>query len=648
MKSIYLFLPAILALSQSPDAFAQLKESVDVEGRYEKEILHPDKLGRLPERLRLSPPQSDLDYAFKGVPADFIPSGIAIPATSYGAERLGPAPRGYLNLSMGSWLNSDLKAGYTAIDSPDRTFNIWLRHASTSLWKPFHDLNSADDRCRFNYQETLGADWSSAIGRSLRLDAGLRYHFGYFNYYGVQTPEELLSGDAPSEFPKFPTQTLNDLAVSISLTDMSPDFSRNSWNASVDVRHFAFRTATRETSLRLGGGYRRVLSSDPADLSRPTSEIGIDGDFRWLLYAGHADTYTPDGYGNLRLSPGYRWSNSGLSLRLGFNADLTFNADAANPVDPTSHYSLFHISPDVRFDYAGSHFAAWIHATGGQELQTLASIADRNLYAWPELQSTTPLYVPIDAQIGFRLKPFGGVSIEAHAGYKISNNVRGDGWTIPLLDAQLGNSSLLPSGVSNGVATCGLGRARYDLKGIYAGAAISYRYSDILDIRADMQYAPQSGEHGVYNGCDRPRWILRPALTLHPVKALTIGVDYEYRGVRNVWSAVMADNTSAIASGSGTGIGTGAGPSIDPDNGSGSGIGSSGNTTDASMKPVGIRLPDITRLNARAAYTFTRLGSLHSLTLGVDARNLLNQREILLPGLPSEGLTISGSIGIIF
>ncbi len=626
---------ALAAAGFSLPASAQLKESVEVEGQYVKEILHPDKLGRLPQRLRLTAPQSDLTYSSQGVPADFVPYPTPIPATNFAANRPSSFPRGYLNLSLGSWLNADLKAGYAIIASPEQSLNLWLRHNSTSLWQPLSDLDI--DWKRFSYQEAIGADWSRRLGNFGRLDAGVRYRFGYFNYYGER---DAASSVVPPDYPDFLTQTLNDLDLRIGLSDINSSSTgksgRNRWDVALGVRHFAFRTATRETSLGLDGSFRHQFIKDPADLTAPVSELGIDGKLQWELY----DSNSPDAYGNLHLTPHYRWANPHVSLRAGVNVDMTFNADGCDLLDPTTHYSVFHISPDVRFDYSGSRFAAWIHATGGQQLRTLAYLADQNLYCYPRLQSTTPLYVPIDAMVGFRLNPFSGAEIEAGVGYRITRNVGADGWTIPLL---YGMPSYLTSRLAvpeDMAATYGLGPARYNLKGIYADASVRYQAGDILDIGANLQYSPQSATAGIFNGDDRPRWILTPHLDLHPVKALTIGVSYEYRGVRNFWTPVV-NSIASRASGAGPAVGPTTpsvpGPTVIPEP----------EATD-SQNPVALRLPDITRLNAGVAYTFSNLGAVKGLTLGFEAKNILDRREQLLPLMPSEGLTLNGSVQLLF
>ena len=625
---------AVAAILTPSIADAQLKESLEVEGTYNKEILYPDKLSRLPERRRLSTLESDVPYELSGTEANFYPSGVAIPATAYGANRTDIPPRGYLDLRLGSWLNASLQAGYEAISSEQRTLGIWLRHNSTSLWNPatadeaWSPAPMPDDYPdfkRFSYQEAIGARFSENFTGIGRLEAGVRYRLGWFNYYSA-IPTLQPDGD----WTKMPTQTLNDASFNVGFTSRRDLSSVNLWNANLAFRHVAFRTATRESSLRLDGAYTRRLAEG--------SDLGADASLQCLFYYAADDAKAVDNYGNLRLSPFYRWRSGMVTLRAGANLDFTFNADATTPDE---HYALFHVSPDVRFDIYGNRATGWIHVTGGQELHTLASAVDANLYCLPELQSTTPVFSPLDARIGTSLKPFGGFNAEVELQYKITRNVAGEGWSMLLLRSNpLFGNIPLPQlhDPATAVATYGLGRERYNISGLSAAVRLAYTPAYWLDIKADGSYTPQNATTGVYNGPDRPRWILDAGFTVRPIKSLAIGVGYEYRGVRRIWSPMIAADTSTRAGGISQGSGTGT------SGGGNTGAASSSPKAD----PASLRLPDITCLNADIEWQLPEMKGVKNVILGVHARNILGHNEIILPGLPSEGVTLSGSLQILF
>lgn len=621
-KKIYgIAIAATVAAMLPAGAGAQLKETVEVHGEYQKEILYPDKIGKLPQRLRRVAPPSDIPYYLKGVEAEFTPWAAPIGTIAAGATRSENPARGYLDVEMGSYLNASLSAGYALIDDENQSLNVWLRHGSTSLWEAYKD--EYKDRGmqapkRKSYQERIGIRWRRNIGEIGQLTADAAYRLGYFNYYGIRPfdPSEdpivvLPAGGKLADAPKLPTHTINDLSAGVGFNSMpytpGSGEKRDRWGADFGLRYFGFNSASKETHLRLSGNYSRQIGATPDYGLTYPSAIGVDMAFDGLIYSDQTVGRRPDNYGNLRVSPFYRFNAGDIGLRVGLNADFTFNADGVAEGDRVwadGHYSAVHVSPDVRFDYGGGIVSAYVHATGGQQLLTLASIADRNMYCLPYMQSTTPIFVPIDAKAGVRISPVSGLSIEFGAGYRLTRNVPYCGWDVELLNMMYyPGVNLLPAGDPTGAEDpmYGIGGRRYNLSGIYIDADFRYKIGKIMDVHAGMKYAPQNEKHGIFNGADRPRWVLNPGVEVTPIEALTLGVDYEYRGVRTIRAEGIAE-----------------------------------------------RLPDITKLNARAEYRFGDLGALKNFSIGLKADNLLNHNYILLPGLPTEGLTLSGIIRMQF
>lgn len=620
------FVSAILcatAIAYALPVSAQLKETVVVEGKYNKEILYPEKLSRLPERQRISPEQNELPYELNGVPAGFTPSPSPMASTSYGAARTDIPPRGYVDLEMGSWLNTSFAAGYSPIIADNEQLNIWLRHNSTSLWQPYENTVDNLNFKRFSYQESIGGRYGRRLGDVATLTAGLRYRFGYFNYYGIEIPEGI-------EYRrlKLPTQTINDFSADVAVTGTRREGLAHLWNVGIGTRYFAMRSGSRETDLHLRGGYGYRFSG--------VSKIGIDGDMHALLYSASRYATAPDNYGNVMLNPYYMWHDNDFSVRVGATLDFTINAMG---VKDNENYGIFHAAPDVRIDYNSGRFAVWAHALGGQRLTTLASNVDEDLYCLESLQSTTPFYSPIDAKIGLRVVPAPGFGAEAEFRYMLSRNVAGDGWaTLLRANGMFGEYAPMPElGVAEGtLATYGLGRARYNLSGLSGRLKLNYKFSDAIEAGAEGIYTPQNASNGIFNGLDRPRWMLDASLKARPIKTLTIGLNYEYRGVRNVWSAI--ENVEIAGGGDSR-----AGTIVIP--------GDNGNDIleeNPAGKSVGMRLPDITRLNAFVLWQLPAMGNVKNVTIGIYARNLLNQREMILPSLPTEGFRLSGSVQWLF
>ena len=116
-------LPLILMLTAIP-ATAQLHESVDVEGAYIKDILHPERINQLPKLSNFRIAETPLEYATSGVNANFTPEAPAIAATAWQASRDSIPPLGYLDLKMGSYLNTSLSFGIGIIRRPEQRLDF--------------------------------------------------------------------------------------------------------------------------------------------------------------------------------------------------------------------------------------------------------------------------------------------------------------------------------------------------------------------------------------------------------------------------------------------------------------------------------------------------------------------------------------------
>ncbi len=113
-----------------------LTESVTVEGRYTPEVIPADRLALLPVAIALTAPESPMTYDRKGVMANFRPDALSMPVTGWRARKIDDTSKGYIDLRLGSWLNSSLSAGYAVINDEDTRLNVYLQHNYTSHSQP--------------------------------------------------------------------------------------------------------------------------------------------------------------------------------------------------------------------------------------------------------------------------------------------------------------------------------------------------------------------------------------------------------------------------------------------------------------------------------------------------------------------------------
>lgn len=570
-------------------AKAQLHGAVTVEGDYLPDIIHPDRINMHPGIMRYKAVENTLPYQLEGVTISAPPSFLPMGPTLWGATQELPSYRGYLDISAGSWLNTDLSAGYRIINDGKHSLGVRFQHNSSSLWQPYPDISPR----RFNYQESIGADYSQRCGSAGIFSASMQYHLGYFNYYGIKPT-------GSSE--RFPDQTLNDIAFRLGWSSVRYMSRRGSeYDLSLSGRIFNYRIGTRETDLRLGGSYLLSLSEN--------SSAGFDADLDVLLYGSSAGISKPDNYGSFSLNPYYELSRNNMLLKLGAKIYITANADGRT-VD--THYPFFHIAPDIRFSVRGNHLGFYAGLQGDSELMTIAYLSDMDPYTNPELFSTQPVYTPLDARIELEFGPLHGFSAGIEGSFRHSSHVRLGGWYSVL--GNYGHIAIPGLDTKNSAPAYGTGLETISLTGVSVGLRLKYDLSGTMTLSAGGFYQPQNGKRGIFNGLDRPRWIADAEFRVNPYKPLSTGIKLKYRGVRTIYTTYELPGYSGVIINGGEGIGI-----------------------------AGLRLPDILNLDFNAEWTFSPK---FSLTFNAD--NLLNRKETLLPCLGSEGIIFMGGVNLKF
>lgn len=618
-KTLYKVGGVMLALSSFISSHAQLHESISVEGKYVPEIIRVDRVNVFPSAMRFALDSSPMGYEWGGVATSFSPYLLALPATAWRDTKEYVRNRGYIEFGAGSWLNSTLSAGYRFVDNSSTLVGIRLQHNSTSLWKP-HVCEATYDESQYRYDESVGLYASHLVKGVGRFDASFDYHVGLFNYYGSVFP-------ASGSEKGMPKQTVNDASLRIDWKSLVAAAASLEYDAMLRIRHFGFRTlplpfnwndgnakGNRETNVELAGSLKMPWDNGSA--------IGVDADLNVLLYGGKEDIFTwsspgvaeetlmrPDNYGMLTLTPYYCFNRDLFDLRIGADVDLSFNAGPDG-----NRYSFFHIAPDVKVALQSGGFGMYLDLLGGSELNTLAHLRQYDYYMMPALTTTRPTYTPLDASFGINLGPFAGLSVGIDARYKSSKNVPLGGWYQALLNYGFnpmdGMDAFL---VGNERMQYSLNTEGINLHGYSVGAHLTYEPSGSVRLGAEGSWQPQKGKSGFFNGYDRPRITARFEASVRPVDRLRITAAYDYRGVRNIYTA------SAIAAAPG-GV-------IMGDN-----------------EPVlhSLRLPDLTLLNLSASWSFSP-----TVSMWIQGDNLLNRHDAVLPCLPTQGVVVTGGFMIL-
>lgn len=500
---LFFALATTAVISSSANA-QNLSESVTVEGKYKPEFISADRLAILPNILTLKAPESSLNYDRIGMPANFSPDALSMPATGWGASKIYDSSKGYLNIRLGSWLNSSLSTGLAAINNADTRLNLYFQHNSTSLWQAWKENQSTHSPAadnRFRYDETLGANLNQRIAGAGTLDARIQYHLGYFNYYGSKS---ISQGD---EKIKAPTQTLNDFYAGANWSGITNSLFQ--YGVRADMRYFAYRSmynissyslspaltsakGERESVVNLGGDITYELNSG--------SKIGIN-----MLYSGVINSIG-NNVNRVRFIPAYNMNAKNYSFRIGIDLALVANGN-----------TKFRIAPDVNFSLRNGISAFSAKIGGGTHLRTLAWMHQMDYYANPSLGCYNAAYSPIDMSLAYQLNPGG----------KWSFGIEGR-WC-STLDECFGG---LYQAYLNGNATEYKIGDINKIHGFSVAINGGYEFSRYFRINGKFSWQPQHGTSGILNGFDRPVLTADFSAESHPIDKLSIALNYGLRAKR--------------------------------------------------------------------------------------------------------------------
>lgn len=591
----------LTALALAAPAGAQLNSSVSVEGEYQPLVIETERIGAFPLGFKYELPAANLDYEYAGVVADFKPGLLSMGVTGRQTGWPFGTRRGFIDLNAGSYLNTRLHAGCNILNDSRQSLTAELKFESSTLWRS-HGLPEGFTRLprKRLYDGTLSLGYSRLIGPEGLLEAGASYRVAYFNYYGTTVERALLSPGIAR--PAIPTQTLNQAKAAVGFSS-SPSNIRG-WHAEAAVDFTAYRrlygpvlegaasAGDRETILSAGAGYAFNFAE--------TSAIALDAGGDFIFYANPQNTLlpTPDrrNYGIITLKPAYRFAGETLTIRAG--ADIAISYDAMGTA-PGEKFGSLHAAPNAEIAYRSpGGIGVTLSATGGVAPSTLLLREQFDRYQMPRLLSTQPVFTPLDARLALNAGPFAGFDASVALRYVAAKNVPLGGW----YQAYLG-SFFRTHGLPGPLYTDPYSQSA-SLHGLSVDLALGYCYGTMVEVKFDGSYTPQKGKRGIFNGFDRPRWVLAASAAVRPVKKLKIEVGYDYRGVRHCYALT-----------------TGArGPEL-----------------------TGRRLADITDLNARITYSV-----LSNLDIYCSGANLLNCRPDFLPGLQTEGIVISGGFYLTF
>ena len=525
-KALYSIILASAALT--PLAAAdELNQTISVTKETEVVEHKAEKMEALPDAAPSTASPVKLKFSDWAVPAAVNPWLVVQNPQRQADGFEFSTKRGYAEFGMGNYMNMVGSLGYRVVDKEQMSMNIWLQHNSANgsisnyaTFDPF-SVGNGEARKKFFVEDRIGVDFASRL-KAGELSAALVYHLSKFNYYGMMLPAS--KDDVERK------QGNNEVGLGLQWLSRANDERSFGYHAGIGYNYFgyadpvepALEKALTEHSFSINAGAEFVWDED--------SHIGVNAEFNSLSYKNRIAEY--GGFNQMEmtfgarlndrrqsvttLTPYYLKSNDRINLRIGARLDIA------------SSGTVFHIAPDVRFDYTINNRASLaVSATGGNRMNPLHVIAERNRYVNPSMALIGNTYTLVDAEARLNIGLFKGLSLSPFVGFAVVRDAYvPEIGTVELLgDWNFSTPDMLRGTVRY---------AQYDLNGVKLGLDVAYKLRSVAEVKAGYMFTPQGKESGYIANDDRAEHQFNAALTVRPIKKLDINVAYQFRSGRNV------------------------------------------------------------------------------------------------------------------
>lgn len=479
-----------------------------------------------------------LNYSDWAVPAA-VPAKIpTMLPYGYQTNKNFDARRGYLTLGGGSQINILGNAGYRILDDKNNTLALWVQHNSTWGGKNSSKIYTTPyDVYKQKYNDnTIGADFTSRFYEGT-MKISVNANFDTFNYFGMVGTNNAPATDVTPPVityspDNFGNQSFSNFGANGSWSNKDVDrrfkyainlgFNYSGFNKS----QFTDYKGVKETSVKVGLGGQYDINEQIA--------AGANVKFDYVTYNDapifNLDTWkaapaTNNSLGIVRIAPFLTMHRQSAMLRIGANADISFN-------DGTT----FRFAPNVRLDVVLTPGAGlFVDVTGGKAINHIWQMKALNRYVNPSTRYGST-YTPVDAVAGLNLGSFGGFSAKLFGGFASCKDAR-----LPFFAL----APTMPSVEGFDFAIADMTSTTFyraiDISGWKAGAELGYKYRSLVDANVRFTYSPQNKDEGCILGQDRPEYVVDANIRITPINRLAISLGYEMRGNRAVYGYQVVD-----------------------------------------------------------------------------------------------------------
>ena len=301
--------------------------------------------------------------------------------------------------------------------------------------------------------------------------------------------------------------------------------------------------AKNDVQYRVQTGY--MLFSKPGAVSE--HQIRTLADFDWhrdehhvganlyvqnnFLQLGSLATAIPDSLyssrHNIRFEPYYAYEGKRVRVHVGVNIDLNIGRghQHLSSVENLSFAPSPHINLEAQI--AKQWLTIYADVVGNQGLGSLQSYMEENRYSLIHAGIVHPCaaYVPVDAELGFHIRPYRDLLFEIHGGYAYMMDE--DYWIATVDTNTVGVHDLTAMKRPIGEFV----HQHTDYQRGKVGGQMNYHYRDIVRINLNGDYYFWKGDTTVY---DRPNWELALRIDGRIDKHWSLYSDNHFAGSRTI------------------------------------------------------------------------------------------------------------------
>ncbi|MBQ9340128.1 MAG: hypothetical protein IJS13_07335 [Paludibacteraceae bacterium] len=356
------------------------------------QIYEPQIVLRQPEYSSFSAPLS-LDYNVRQL--DFSTLNFRHPE----------ALHGFLEAGVGH-ANSLFSFNYRVTDSQMQSRRRDKRNTANDLVLDIHADHLAQWGLKTRSVTSLGFDFAKQLPTT-QIYFGVNGANDFFSRYGCYyTPD--------AADPAIGTYSVNRLK---NITD---SLKQSIWTADAFVGVRSLPNADLEYSAQAGyeafiapgfGIEHQIHTLGSFEWSSDVHHVGFEADMQNRFYS--TDSALRSNH-RIHIEPYYAYEGNRIRLHAGVNLD--FSAGKGRVAG---------ISPNIRFeaDITQNWFAAYANVLGTYEANGVRGEFKENIYRtlsclyYDNLSGT---YIPVDAEVGFKIRPYATLLMELHAGYRLT------------------------------------------------------------------------------------------------------------------------------------------------------------------------------------------------------------------------------------